>query len=850
MIDLVKRKGASVKSKDSLKNKADTAPQLSRSAQRALEAAKRKAAIQQKLLLILLGIALVINAVVGFVLYQTLVVKQQQENLTHLTQEKLDERSLALSRYMQQQTDVIDQLAAQPELLAILDFTNPDNTPEAREQLEQKWQQATTHALKLRLIPIGSAELDRTAEFPIRYAELDLIQRAEKRERTLPELVQINNRWLFNWARPLPPMGAEEPLGSLLIAMDASEFLTSFSAAEATLGEFSLLQLFSDSPPQTITKIGAGSAGNSKQNTITGSYLAVKFTPSDYLLKMAEELPALWLTIVSVIAAASLALVWFLSKVLVRAELGDEKSKSGPMLAEVTKNRKESVSTSDSMADPLFQKQDILDIAVIDEDEDILGLQPAAGKKSSAASRTNINEETVPAEIFRSYDIRGLVDSQITPEFAQLLGQAIGSEAIDQGEQNIVVARDARIHSEALAQALMRGILRTGCNVINIGVVPTPLMYFSTFHFDDTSSGVMVTASHNPKEYNGFKVVMNNSALADDAVTQLRSRILQQRFHQGLGEESPRTIIPDYIERIFSDVALAGNISLVIDAGNAVTGLVAPPLFEELGCEVIPLFCDLDGDFPNHDPDPTLEHNLQALISKVQETNADIGVAFDGDGDRLVVVTPKGDIIWPDRLLMLFAKDILARNPGADVLFDVKCSRQLNQVISSYGGRPIMWKTGHSPMKAKMEETQALIGGEYSGHIFIKDRWYGFDDGIYAMARLLEIITLRDQKIDDIFATFPQLLTTPEIKIAVAEKDKFALIARLAESGDFANGTATTIDGLRIDYTKGWGLVRASNTSPALTLRFEAESPEALEKIQQIFKRELLKVDKTLAIPF
>jgi phosphomannomutase/phosphoglucomutase len=264
---------------------------------------------------------------------------------------------------------------------------------------------------------------------------------------------------------------------------------------------------------------------------------------------------------------------------------------------------------------------------------------------------------------------------------------------------------------------LIRGILRSGCNVINIGVVPTPLMYFSTFHFDDTSSGVMVTASHNPKEYNGFKVVINNRALADDAVIDLRSRIIGQRFHQGLGEEIPRTIIPDYIDRIFSDVALAGNVSIVVDAGNAVTGIVAPQLFEELGCDVIPLFCDLDGEFPNHDPDPTIEKNLQALIAKVQETNADIGVAFDGDGDRLVVVTPKGDIIWPDRLLMLFAKDVLSRNPGADVLFDVKCSRQLNQVISSYGGRPIMWKTGHSPMKAKMEETQALIGGEYSGHL-------------------------------------------------------------------------------------------------------------------------------------
>jgi phosphomannomutase/phosphoglucomutase len=359
-----------------------------------------------------------------------------------------------------------------------------------------------------------------------------------------------------------------------------------------------------------------------------------------------------------------------------------------------------------------------------------------------------------------------------------------------------------------------------------------------------------VTASHNPAEYNGFKIVINNNALSDDAILDLRTRILSKNIHQGIGQETFREIIPHYIERIFSDVALAGNVSMVKDAGNAFPGIVAPQLLEELGCDVTPLYCDLDGTFPNHEPDPTQENNLAALIAKVKEVNADIGVAFDGDGDRLAVVTPKGDIIWPDRLLMLFAKDILARNPGADVIFDVKCSRQLHQVISGYGGRPIMWKTGHSPMKAKMVETGALIGGEYSGHIFIKDRWYGFDDGIYAMARLLEIITLRDQKIDDIFAAFPQLVSTPEIKVAVPDKIKFELMKKLAEQGDFQNGNITSIDGIRVDYGKGWGLVRASNTSPALTLRFEADSDEAVKVIQQIFKRELLKADSNLVINF
>jgi len=834
-----------VNPQDSLKAKTDAGAPLSRSALRALETAKRKAAIQQKILLILLGIALLVNLVIAFVLYQKLVIQQEQENLRALTQEKVDERNKMLIGYFTQKAKIIDKLAAEPELVASLDPSNPENTVQARELLQKKWLRATGFALEVRLIPLGSAQLDREAEFPIRYAELDLIQRAEKRQPALPELVVINERQMIHWIRPLATDDKSAPLGTLMVTLDAAELINLFSAAEQSMGEFLLLQQFSGSAPQTIKKIGAGNAGNSLQGNVTGSHLVVKFTPSEQLLELADELPALWITVVSLIVAASLALVWFLSKILVRAELG-EKNNAIPSVADVVKTSKESIDGHPSMASTLFQKQDILDIAVIDEDENILGLHQASGKKSGAAVRTKINEEDVPAEIFRSYDIRGLVGSQVTPELAQLIGQAVGSEAIDQGEQNIVVARDGRTHSEELTQALIRGILRTGCNVINIGVVPTPLMYFATFHFDDTSSGVMVTASHNPKEYNGFKVVMNNCALADDAVVDLRSRIIAQRFHQGMGEETPRAIITDYIDRIFSDVALASNITIVVDAGNAVPGIVAPQLFEELGCDVIPLYCDLDGEFPNHDPDPTIEKNLQALIAKVQETNADIGVAFDGDGDRLVVVTPKGDIIWPDRLLMLFAKDVLSRNPGADVLFDVKCSRQLNQVISSYGGRPIMWKTGHSPMKAKMEETQALIGGEYSGHIFIKDRWYGFDDGIYAMARLLEIITLRDQKIDDIFAAFPQMFSTPEIKIVIPEGDKFGLIKKLSDIGEFSNGNITSIDGLRVDYTKGWGLVRASNTSPALTLRFEAESQESLEKIQNIFKRELLKVDSRL----
>jgi len=401
-----------------------------------------------------------------------------------------------------------------------------------------------------------------------------------------------------------------------------------------------------------------------------------------------------------------------------------------------------------------------------------------------------------------------------------------------------------------VSEQLIEGILSTGCNVINLGMVPTPLLYFATCELSHTNSGVMVTASHNPPEDNGFKIVINGTTLLGEQIQGLKQRIDQQRFLSGGGNEDFMDLSLPYMERILSDVALAGELSIVLDCGNGVAGDLAPRLFDELGCKVTPLFCDVDGNFPNHPADPSVPANLKLLIAKVKEVNADLGVALDGDGDRLGVVTASGRIIWPDRLLMLLAKDIVARNPGADVIFDVKSSRELNSVVTSYGGRPIMWKSGHSNMKAKMQETDALLGGELSGHIFIKERWFGFDDGLYAAARIMEIMTLREQDLDSIFETFPDLPATPELKIEVDEGRKFELMKKLTQRGDFGDGKLTTIDGLRVDYADGWGLVRASNTSSALTLRFEGQSRESMSRIQERFMEQLLAVDKNLTIPF
>ncbi|PCI43508.1 MAG: phosphomannomutase/phosphoglucomutase [Moraxellaceae bacterium] len=382
-----------------------------------------------------------------------------------------------------------------------------------------------------------------------------------------------------------------------------------------------------------------------------------------------------------------------------------------------------------------------------------------------------------------------------------------------------------------------------------MGEVPTPLLYFAC-HKLESQSGVIITGSHNPAEYNGLKIVINGDTLSEHKIQHLKTVIETSGFKSGEGQLSEAEIIPQYLEYISEDVILATSPKVVVDCGNGVAGAVAPQLLTELGCEVIPLYCEVDGNFPNHHPDPSKEENLQDLIKAVKDNEADLGLAFDGDGDRIGVVTNKGKIIWPDRLMMLYAKDLLIRNPGADIIFDVKCSRNLAELISSLGGRPLMWKTGHSLIKNKLKETNASLAGEMSGHIFFNDRWFGFDDGLYSAARLLEILTTELQTSDEIFAELPEDLSTPEIAIPVSEESKFSIIEQLTQQGQFGKGKISHLDGVRVDFPKAWGLVRASNTTPTLTARFEAQNPEALQQIQALFKNQLLAVDDSLDLPF
>jgi phosphomannomutase / phosphoglucomutase len=481
---------------------------------------------------------------------------------------------------------------------------------------------------------------------------------------------------------------------------------------------------------------------------------------------------------------------------------------------------------------------------------------PAAPRRAVAAAVAApppSDDIAIDRDMFRAYDIRGVVGKGLSADFARLLGRAIGSSMREQGLHEIVIGRDGRLSGPELAGALGDGLRAAGVDVIDVGAVPTPVIYYAAFRFN-TGCCVSVTGSHNPPDYNGFKIVVGGETLAEDAIVALHDRIATKNFADaGGGNLRQMDISEDYVERITSDVQAERRLKVVVDCGNGIAGNLAPRVLEGIGCDVVPLYCEVDGTFPNHHPDPSEPKNLEDLKLVVEKYQADLGVAFDGDGDRLGVVTREGETIYPDRVLMLFAQDVLQRHPGATIIYDVKCTGHLRKVIQEAAGVPLMWRTGHSLMKAKMRETDAQLGGEMSGHFFFAERWYGFDDGIYAAARLLEILAsdVEGRTPTQMFATLPKGVSTPELKVPMAEGAHHRFIELFREKAAFgADARLTTIDGLRADWSDGWGLVRASNTTPVLVMRFDADNAVALERIQAVFRTELRKVDPTLALPF
>jgi phosphomannomutase/phosphoglucomutase len=550
------------------------------------------------------------------------------------------------------------------------------------------------------------------------------------------------------------------------------------------------------------------------------------------LYRVASAPPDFWLPVTrSFGTAATLALVAFLVGIgvlwmrpRIRARLGGAPLEDEPALADVI-----------AAAPPPSRRA---------------AVNPEA--QSAPAAEPSTQDDPIPDHsIFRAYDIRGVVGQTLTEGVARQLGRAIGSAVRDKGLSEIVVGRDGRLSGPMLSGALTEGLRAAGVDVIDIGAVPTPVSYFAAYQLN-TGSCVSVTGSHNPPDYNGFKIVIGGETLAEDAIQDLYQRIVDGRLAEGHGSLRQYDITGEYIERIASDIQTGRALKVVVDCGNGIAGDTAPGVVHAIGCEPIPLYCDVDGNFPNHHPDPSEPKNLADLILTVQKTGADVGLAFDGDGDRLGVVTKDGEIIYPDRVLMLFAQDVLTRNPGATILYDVKCTGHLQPLILKAGGSPLMWKTGHSLIKAKMKETGAQLAGEMSGHFFFRERWYGFDDGVYAAARLLEILAddPEGRTPEEIFATLPKGVSTPELHIQMQEGQNHPFITRFRERAQFDGARITTIDGLRADWSDGWGLVRASNTTPVLVLRFDADNPAALKRIQDVFRAQILACDDTLTLPF
>ena len=499
---------------------------------------------------------------------------------------------------------------------------------------------------------------------------------------------------------------------------------------------------------------------------------------------------------------------------------------------------------------PMFMSQDSMSVEELpDEALSEISSAPTPAPTATSTQATAGSGKFPPAVIFKAYDIRGIVGQTLNANYARMIGLALGSEAKSRGLTSIAFARDGRLSGPELGQSLVQGLQQSGMNVIDVGMVPTPVLYYAAAEHTD-GTGVMLTGSHNPPDYNGFKMVLGGETLSGDSIQQLRQRIENSDYTSGDGQYKTLPVTKPYMERIGSDVRLKRPLKVVVDCGNGVAGVIAPKLLKAMGCELIELYCDVDGKFPNHHPDPSKPENLRDVIEAVKLHKADLGLAFDGDGDRVGVIDSEGNILWPDRLMMLFAADVLSRNPGAKIIYDIKCSSNLTKVIWEKGGEPLMWKTGHSLIKAKMIDSGALLAGEMSGHIFFKERWYGFDDGIYSAARLLEILSNQNAASAELFKTLPDAFSTPEINISMPEGEHHKFMEAFMMQADFGSANVIMIDGVRADFEDGWGLVRASNTTPVLVLRFEGKTQEALQRIQDKFKTAMLQVEPNLNFPF
>lgn len=780
--------------------------------------------------------------------------------------------------------DRIRSAALSPLALSAIASESEDDLPLVEKAMLDYFPEVAS----LRIIPIGdmgTADFSQGNQGLRNHIEVDLVRRTSEGEETQPEAYKFEDRWLTSVAAKVSHPRIEERWAVIVVTIDNERIAKQLKPLGDSNGRFALEQIYvtpgGKDRVDTIAENGSGAVGsNTRYAEVPGTPWRVSFSPSDTLMASLSIDPmalytVLALLVLSAFAALSVVLILFprklaeeIEKIIVAADQKTSLDLAIPELVPLAKQlrratlralRQASPGASEAprqeepafdsrnahLTNPLFQSKSMLDE---DEDEDeVLELDLAAS--DSVATGVTGKVDTFPYHVFRAYDIRGDAQTELTDELIGNIARAIGTIAGEMGEQALIIGCDGRTSSPRIKSILVRALMETGRDIVDIGLVPTPLLYFATRHLN-YRSGIMITGSHNPADQNGLKIVLNQQTIAAGGIQQVRDRVIAGGFSSGQGRMIREDIVPAYKEEVLHDIAIAVPLKIVIDAGNGATSELAPRLFEELGCEVVRLNCHIDGRFPGHPPDTSNEANLADLARMVVESKADFGVAFDGDGDRLAVVTTSGRIVRSDVLLMLYAQDVVSRNPGADVVFDVKCSRHLSKLITRHGGRPVLWKTGHAFMKEKMKETGALLGGEFSGHMFFGERWYGFDDGIYAAARLAEILSTHGESLDESIAKFPVTVNTPEIIIPVADDYKFELVKKIIESSDFTSGKVNTMDGIRVDFSNGWGLVRASNTVPALTARFEADTQENLEIIQDEFRAQIALIDPEIELNF
>lgn len=823
---------------------------------------------KRELVLVGIGLLVVILVVYGISqVYQKIDAAQRQAQLD-ANQVIVEDLARQLGATLEPQRLKLKALAQKPSIVAALSADK-----KTRDKAALAEQSAIPSALLLRLLPRGADHIDPDTKPPLTFASVDMLHNAAESDKEVNVELHLSgteNEHIVMIQR-VPLNGPI--VGFLHLSLNSDAIKAAVLSNAPANGEVEVRQPVPKAAPLIIAKSGAASGDfPAALSGIRGAKWIVSYRTGNAGANTGSGLGMI-ITIAGVIALLGVAVGLV---VVVRGRLNQSVASSAVTYQGAIKSILEGAHPGLEQLLPGVVGTGAVEFGSMSEGlegEDITTFskpQASASSEDPTVPQTlDITQDVPPTgievveepavdqgveidpSIFRSYDIRGVVGETLTLEGVYEIGRALGSEAAARGQQSIVTARDGRNSSQELRDALIEGLRDAGRDVLDIGLTPTPVLYFAT-HYLDTHSGVMITGSHNPSEYNGLKIVLDGESLSGDAIQAIRTRVETQDYTVGEGTMQSTEIIPDYIRRISEEipVSLGNALKVVVDCGNSVPGIAAPHILRAIGHDVIELFCEVDGNFPNHHPDPSQPENLRDLIQMVQDEDADLGLAFDGDGDRLGVVDTQGNIIWPDRQMILFARDVLSRNPGAKIIYDVKCSRLLAEAIKEHGGEPIMARTGHSLIKSKMQETGALLAGEMSGHIFFKERWYGFDDALYSAARLLEIMVNADISPDEVFAALPNSIATPELRLEMPEHEHTEFMQQVLAAANFEDGEVTTIDGLRVDFPDSWGLIRASNTTPCLILRFEGDDDAALDKIKTRFKKLLTTIDGNLDLPF